>query len=138
MQEFIQMAASKLGISESQAGSATGGILNLIKQHAAPADAQQLLAKLPGADSLLASAPQVLGASTGGGIGGMLGKVAGSMGGKAGGALGALAMLQGSGLDMSKISQFVPMFFNFIKGKAGNELVSRVLGKLPELAQMVH
>ena len=54
------------------------------------------------------------------------------------GALGALAMLQGSGLDMSKLSQFVPMFFTFAKGKAGNELVGRVLGKLPELAKMVH
>lgn len=138
MQEFIQMAAKNLGISESQAGSATGGILKMIQQHAAPADAQQLMSKLPGAEGLLGSAPQVMGASAGGGggLGGLMGKAASMVGGKAGGALGAVAMLQQSGLDMSKINQFVPMFFNFAKGKVGADLIGKILGKVPELAKM--
>ena len=35
MQEFIQSAVSQLGINEDQATSATGGLLNFLKNQAA-------------------------------------------------------------------------------------------------------
>jgi hypothetical protein len=140
MQEFIQMAVKQLGINENQATAATGGILQMIQKHAAPADAKQLIGGLPGADALLQKAPQVLGSSSGAGGGGMLGGVLGKassmLGGQAGGALGAMAMLQQSGLDMKKAGSLVSLFFNFAKGKLGADLIGRVLGKLPELAKI--
>ena len=142
MQEFIQMAVKQLGISEGQASAATGGVLQLIQKHAAPADAQQLINGLPGAADLLQQAPQVVGSGTGGGggggmLGGLMGKAATMVGGQGGAALGALAMFQQSGLDMSKAGGLASLFFNFAKTKVGPDVIGRVLGKLPELAKLV-
>ncbi|MEX0805911.1 MAG: hypothetical protein WD688_21720 [Candidatus Binatia bacterium] len=49
MQEFIQMAVSRLGINEDQAKSATGGLLNFLKDQGDGNETQSLIAKLPGA-----------------------------------------------------------------------------------------
>lgn len=142
MQDFIQMAVSKLDISETQAGSATGAVLQLIQKHADGSDVQQLLGKVPGAQDVLAKAP-VAGGTGGGGLGGALGgglgglmSQASSMLGGGGGALGVLASLQQSGLEPGKIAQFVPMLLTFLKEKAGPDLLGKILGKVPELAKL--
>lgn len=126
MQEFIQSAVSQLGISEDQAKSATGGLLNFVKDQSDGNAVQELIAKLPGAEGLMAS-------SDSGGGGGMLGGLAAGLGGKLGGAGGVLAVLQGSGLDAGKISPFVTMLVNYAKQKAGPELVEKVIAQVPAL-----
>jgi hypothetical protein len=65
--------------------------------------------------------------------GGMLG----SLGGKLGGAGGALAALQGSGLDGGKAKSFVTMLVDYAKQKAGPEQVEQVLDKVPALKSFV-
>jgi hypothetical protein len=45
MQEFIQSAASKLGINEDQAKSATGGVLNFLREQGDGQDVDALIAK---------------------------------------------------------------------------------------------
>jgi hypothetical protein len=122
MQEFIQSVASKLGINEDQARSATSGVLNMIKDQGNGQDADTLISKIPGADDVMqSSAPS-------GGAGGMLG----GLGSKLAGAGGALAALQGSGLDGDKAKQFVVML-DYAKQKAGPEQVDQVLDKAPAL-----
>lgn len=56
MQEFIQSAVSQLGLNEDQAKSATGGLLNLLRNQGGGNEAQTLIAKLPGAEDLMQSA----------------------------------------------------------------------------------
>ena len=55
MQEFIQSAASKLGINEDQAKSATGGVLNMLKDQGGGQEADALISKIPGAEDVMQS-----------------------------------------------------------------------------------
>jgi hypothetical protein len=128
MQEFIQAAASKLGINEDQARSATGGVLNYLKNETGDGEADSLIAKIPGADSVMQSA-----GSAGESGGGMLG----GLGSKLGGAGGVLAALQNSGLDGGKAQSFVTMLVDYAKEKAGREQVERVIEKVPALKNFV-
>ena len=133
MQDFIKMVVDNLGTDEKTARSATGGILGLIQQHADKGDADELMGKLPGAADLLKE-------STGGGgglLGGITSQLGTAIGGGAGTALNVAGVLKGSGLDSGMIGRFVSMFFNFAKQKAGQELVGRLLTKIPDLAKMV-
>jgi len=71
MDEFLQMATSKLGMSADGAKSATGGLLGLIKDTGDAGDVSELFSKLPGAESLLGAA-----AKSDGGGGGLLASLA--------------------------------------------------------------
>ena len=129
MQEFIQSAATKLGINEDQAKSATGGVLNFLKDQGNDQDVDALIAKIPGAQNVMQSTAS--GAEGGGG--GMLSGI----GSKLGGAGGAMAALQGSGLDSGRAKSFVTMLVDYAKQKAGPEQVEQVLSKVPALKSMM-
>ena len=124
MQEFIQSAASKLGINEDQAKSATGGVLNMLKDQGGGQEADALISKIPGAEDVMQST------ASGGESGGAM---LGGLGSKLGGSGGALAALQGSGLDGGKAKSFVTMLLDYAKQKAGPEQVDQVLNKVPAL-----
>lgn len=132
MQDFIKIVVDNLGTDEKTAKSATGGLLGLIQQHADKADADELMGKLPGAADLLTQ--------TSGGGGGLLGgitsQLGSALGGGAGTALSVAGVLGGSGLDSGIFGKFVSLFLTFAKQKAGQELIGRLLGKIPELAKL--
>ena len=139
IEDFIGEAAGKLGAGQDQVRSATGGLLGMIKDKADGADFQQLLDKIPGADGLL-SKESAAAEDSGGGLLGGLGGLAGAAGSLLGGGdkgLGALSKLAGSGLDTGKLTTLVPMFFDFAKNKLGGDTVGRLLGKLPELKNLI-
>jgi hypothetical protein len=129
MQEFIQSAASKLGINEDQAKSATGGVLNFLKQQGPGAETDTLISKIPGAEDVMQSTTASGESRSESGAGGMLG----GLGGVLGGAGGALSALQSSGLDGGQAKQFVVMLVDYAKQKAGPERVEQVLDKVPAL-----
>jgi len=138
IQDFITQAAGNPGVSESSASSTTGGLLDLIKNQVADADGQEFVAKIPGAASLMAQAPQAAEASEGGGLmGGLMGKAGNMLGGNVGSALGVMGLFKQSGLNGDQAGSFVSMFFNFAKSKAGNDLVGKVLGQIPELKKLL-
>ena len=129
MQDFIQSVTSRFGISEGQAQSATAAALNFLKEQGGQ-DADNLIAKIPGASSVMQSS------TTGqGGGGGLLGGL-GGLAGKLGGAGGALAALQASGLDMGQAKSFASMLIDYAKQKAGAEQVEQVLSKVPALKNL--
>lgn len=134
IQEFIQQASSSIGVSGDATKSATGGLLNLIKDQAGDGDFQKLLGSLPGADAIASSASSGGGGGLLGGAGKML---SGALGGKLGGAAGVLGMFEKSGLDLGQAGQLATMFFSFAKGKAGNELISQILSKMPEIKKLM-
>lgn len=141
IQEFIQMATQNLGTSESTTQSATGTILNLIQQNAAGGDFQQLLGGLTGAEGLMSAASAATGGADAGGsgglLGGLLGKISSLFGGQAGGALGLLTQLQQSGLSADQVGPLASMFVGFAKEKVGGDVVDNLLGKVPELKNLV-
>ena len=128
MQEFIQQAMAALGTSEAATRSAVGGLLGYLEKNGPEAEVGQLIDALPGARGLLASEHPV-----GGGMMGALGSAASALGIKSGGAAGLVGALQISGLNAVTVPQFVSMFLDFAKDKAGAQLVNRVIGAVPGL-----
>ncbi len=133
MQEFIQAAASRLGISEEKAKSATQKLLTFLKDQGEGDEAKELIAKLPGAEDLLSSSS----AGSGSNEGGMMGGLASSLGSALGGGGGALATLIGSGLDASESVSFIKMLVDYAKQKVGPELVDRVAENIPALKSLL-
>ncbi len=133
MQDFLRSAAAKLGIGEDQAASATGGILDLIKDNADGGDVSEMLSKVPGASDLMGKAS--------GGASGMLGALGGMLGGDTGkslgGALGLADVLSKSGLDASKLGGLLEMFQEYVKPLLGNDLVKRLLAKVPGIGDLL-
>lgn len=132
MQEFIQAVMSQLGVNENQAQSATGGLLQFLKNQADGNEVHTLISKLPGAEDLMKS----VGSGSPGG-GGLLGGLGAAIGGTAGGSAGLLSLLQGSGLGGGTAGSFVKMFVDYAKQKAGPDLVEQVLAKVPALKSLM-
>ncbi|MDH3215902.1 MAG: DUF2780 domain-containing protein [Candidatus Krumholzibacteria bacterium] len=139
VQEFLHSTGQSLGINEETTRSATGGLLQLIKQHATEGDFSKLLGSLPGAEDLMNTAPDASGADSGaaGLLGGLGTKVASALGGGPGSAASALALFKQSGLDTGQARDLVTKFFDFAKARAGSELVGSILGKLPEIKKLM-
>lgn len=99
MMDFVKAAASQLGVSEQAAGSATGGVLNVLQGAMGKGDFQSVLGQVPGLTQLMGQATG--GASGGGGgLGGLLGSVMGGSGGGGGsGGSGGAGGLLGSALS---------------------------------------
>lgn len=130
IQDFIQSAASSLGVGEDVVGTATGGLLGALKDNVDGGDFSELLGKVSGAEGLIS------GSSEGGGIGGMFGAATSALDG-GGGGLGALASLAGSGLSADKIGPLASLFMKFVKSSAGEGLVSKLLSQMPDLKNLV-
>ena len=135
MNEFIQMVVSKLGVDESAARSATGGVLNMIQGQTDGADFNQLVDKLPGAEDVMRDAPQATeqAGSGGGMLGGLMGKAAGMVSGAGGSGLALGSMFEKSGIGVDKLGSFATMFVGFVKDKAGADVVGRILDQVPAL-----
>lgn len=137
IQEFIQSAASQIGASEPATESATGAILQVIGERADDGDFQQLLQKIPGAAGLLSKTAEAEPAGGGGGLGGLLGSAASGLGGSSGAGAGILSMLQKSGLGSDKLASLLPLFIQFAKSEAGETLIQRIIGQVPELKALM-
>lgn len=133
MDQFIEMAAGKLGVDAGIVQKALGIVLNLIKDNADGSDFQSLLGSLPGAAALL---DQGDGDSGGGGL---LGAAAGALGGMMGGggaSLGALAQLNETGLDGGQVGSLLELFKGYATEQGGSDLVGRLVASVPGLDQL--
>jgi len=133
MQELIQMVMSQMGTSEEGATGAVGGIMGMIRDEADPDDFAELQQKVPGTEEVIQKAEAQEG---GGGIGGLLGGAASMVGGAGGGALDLMGILGKAGIDADQAGPLVGMVLNYLKSEAGQELVGRILGQVPQLARL--
>lgn len=131
MQEFIEQVTSQLGVGESEARSATGGILGMLKEKLGAGDFSEVLSKLPGADALVAESEQGGEEEAGGGLGGLLGKASSMLGG-GGGAANLAGILGKSGLSLAKVGPFVSKLMGFLGDKLPSGLLAKVQGAMPE------
>ena len=138
MDQLISRVVSQLGIDQDLASKAIGAILKLLQDQGDSGAVGTLLAKLPGAQDLLASAGGGGESSGGGGLlGGLTGAVGGALGGGGGGLLGSLGALAESGVDMDQVKSIAPMFMDFAKEHAGDELVDQAVGSVPGLSELL-
>ncbi len=138
MDELIKQITSQLGIDESIATTATQKAMAMIKDQAGDDLFGKISAAIPGAEDVASAGAADGGASAGGG---MLGKLAGmassAMGGSAGGGLELASMLSGAGVDKDKMGGFVTMIIDFLKARAGDEVMDQVLAKFPMLKTLL-
>lgn len=130
MEEFISMIVEQLGLGEQETRSATGGVLDLLKDKLDDSTFSQVMDKLPGAESLVGASES--GESGGGGLFGSLTSMAGSlMGGEGVGNIVKIFSDAGIGLDQA--TAFLSKLVEFLKDKLGGDLFSTVASNLPDL-----
>jgi hypothetical protein len=127
MDELIARLVADVGIDRSAAEKAVGIILDFLVKEGPADKVQPLLAKLPGAQTLLTK-----GASEGGGaFGGMMG---GMMGG---GVMGAGMRMMSAGLSMGEVQDVARAVLGYAREKAGDKAINEVGAAIPGLAQFV-
>lgn len=129
MQDLITNISSQTGLEAAKAEQALGIILGLVKTQGNQAKVSELLAKLPGADGLIAKH-----GGDGAGRGGLLGMLGGGL---MGGPLAAISKLSAAGLSMDQIKQVGTLTLDYAKEKAGAALVREVAGSIPGLSGYV-
>ncbi len=127
MEELIARITAAAGIDAALATKAIGMILNFLKKEGPPAEVEQLVGALPGAEAVMA-------ANTGGG--GLMGGLAGMMPG-GGGVMGLGASLMGAGLSMGQVQSVSKEMFAFGREKAGEDAMGAIVGAIPGLGQFV-
>lgn len=127
MEELIARITAAAGIDAALATKAVGMILNFLKKEGPPAEVNELIAQLPGAEQAMAGAV---------GGGGMMGGLAGMMPG-GGGVMGLGAQMMGAGLSMGQIQTVSKTMFAYGREKAGEDAMGSIVGAIPGLGQFV-
>lgn len=120
MDELIGTIVTQTGLTPARVEEALGILLNLVKTQGHPAKAAELLAKLDGAEALVARhAPRLTG---------ML------AGGMMGGPLAALTKLQAIGVSMEQTKTIAKVLLDHARAKAGDDLVRAAAANIPGLS----
>ncbi len=118
--DLVNMLTSQLGINEDQAAGGAGLLFKMAKEKLGDGDFSKIAEAVPDVSNLLSKAP----AESGGGLMGAIGGIASAFGADK---LGDLASLAGGfsklNLDENMIGNFIPIILNFVKDKAGDEVM---------------
>lgn len=140
MDELIEQLTSKLGIDASTAKSATGKTLKALEDNVGGDLFSKISSSIPGVGDLISQFGESGSQGSAGGSS-MLGKLAGMassmLGEKAGSGLELGTTLAEAGLKPEKLGSFLTMIMDFIKDKAGAEVVDQVLEKFPMLKMLL-
>jgi hypothetical protein len=118
MDELIGRLVADIGIDRAAAEKAVGIILEFLVKEGPADKVQPLLAKLPGAEALIASA--------GNDGGGMMG-----------GVMGAGMRMMSAGLSMGQVQSVSRAVLAFAREKVGEDAVGEIVAAIPGLSQFV-
>ncbi len=124
MDELIARLVADVGIDRSAAEKAVGIILDFLVKEGPADKVQPLMAKLPGAEALLAKSESS-------------GPIGGSAGGFMGGVMGAGMRMMSAGLSMGEVQDVARAVLAYAREKAGDKAISEVGAAIPGLAQFV-
>ncbi len=124
MDELIARLVADVGIDRSAAEKAVGIILDFLVKEGPADKVQPLMAKLPGAEALLAKSESS-------------GPVSGSAGSFMGGVMGAGMRMMSAGLSMGEVQDVARAVLAYAREKAGDKAISEVGAAIPGLAQFV-
>lgn len=114
MDELISRITANVGIDAETARKAVGMILGFLENEGPADQVAKMQAAMPGAQELIAEAPE-----SGGGV------------------MGLGSSLMGLGLGMGEISGVAKETVGYAKEKAGEEPVDEVVASIPGLSQFV-
>jgi hypothetical protein len=124
MEELLARVTQATGLDAATATKAIGIILNFLKKEGPPAEVNQLLASMPGAEAAMAQAPES-------------GGLAGMMAGMGGGVMALGGQLMGAGVSMGQMQPLGRELFAFGREKAGEDVMGAIVGSVPGLTQFV-
>jgi hypothetical protein len=124
MDELIARLVADVGIDRTVAEKAVGIILDFLVKEGPAEKVQPLLAKIPGAETLLARTARP---SSGFGF----------MDGMMGGVMGAGMRMMSAGLTMTEAQNVARTVLAFAREKAGDKAIGEVGAAIPGLAQFV-
>jgi hypothetical protein len=122
MKELIDELTGTLGVDTRQAEGGAAVLFKAARDKLGDAEFSRSSAVVPGLPDLISKAP----AAGGGGLGGLLGGIAGAMGGNAALISTVVGGFGKLGLTTDDAKRFVPVILEFLRGKAGPDLVSRL------------
>jgi hypothetical protein len=126
MDELIARLVADVGIDRSAAEKAVGIILDFLVKEGPADKVQPLMAKLPGADALLAKTDSESSGPVGGLTSGLMG-----------GVMGAGMRMMSAGLSMGEVQDVARAVLAYAREKAGDKAISEVGAAIPGLAQFV-
>ena len=127
MDELIARVTKATGLDATTAQKAIGIILAVLKKEGPPAEVNQLLAAMPGAE-------QVVAQSGDGGPGAIAGGLMGMMGG---GVMALGSQLMSAGVSMGQMQPLGRELFAYGREKAGEDVMGPIVGSIPGLGQFV-
>jgi hypothetical protein len=119
MDELIGRLVADIGIDRAAAEKAVGIILEFLVKEGPADKVRPLLAKLPGAETLIQNA-----ASEGGGD-------------TTGGVMGAGMRMMSAGLSLGQVQSLARSVLAYAREKAGEDAVGEIVAAIPGLAQFV-
>jgi len=126
MDELIARLVADVGIDRSAAEKAVGIIIDFLVKEGPADKVQPLMAKLPGADALLAKTDSESSGPVGGLTSGLMG-----------GVMGAGMRMMSAGLSMGEVQDVARAVLAYAREKAGDKAISEVGAAIPGLAQFV-
>jgi hypothetical protein len=126
MDELIARLVADVGIDRSAAEKAVGIILDFLVKEGPADKVQPLMAKLPGADALLAKTDSESSGPVGGLTSGLMG-----------GVMGVGMRMMSAGLSMGEVQDVARAVLAYAREKAGDKAISEVGAAIPGLAQFV-
>jgi hypothetical protein len=124
MDELIARLVADVGIDRATAEKAVGIILEFLVKEGPTDKVQPLLAKLPGAEAVMAKAASV-------------NDTGGVMAGAMGGVMGAGMRMMSAGLNMGQVQSVTRAVIAYTREKAGEDAVGEIVAAIPGLAQFV-
>src|SRR3954452_14363582 len=122
MKELVDALTKNLGVSGTQAEGGAGVLFKAARDKLGSAEFETLLGKVPGLHDIMNKAP----AAGGGGLSGMLGGLAGAMGGNAALITTVISGFGKLGLTPDHAKKFVPVILDYLRSKAGPDVVSKL------------
>ena len=127
MDELIARVTKATGLDATTAQKAIVIILAFLKKEGPPAEVNQLLAAMPGAEQAVGQSGDGGPGATGGGFMGMMG----------GGVMALGGQLMGAGVSMGQMQPLGRELFAYGREKAGEDVMGPIVGSIPGLSQFV-
>lgn len=134
MDELIKQLTAQVGVDSATANQAVGTVMALLKKEGGSDLFGKIAAAIPGAQAAADATPAPTDASGGAGL---LGSVVGMLGGSAGKGFALAAALKALGIREDKLPSFANILLNFLKEKAGPDVVNQLIAKLPMLKSLM-
>ncbi len=138
MNEFVSKVVSSLGVDTDTAESATGALLKVARDRLSGDEYSKVAANVEESDRLIEKAPQEREPASGAkeAAQGLLGRAMDAVGAEKGGSLGVGSLLATAGLKPGQMPQFVEMFVEYLRSKAGADVAGNLLSKVSGLLDL--